>query len=176
MIRLDNWLEKTGFIKILHQMGVESSAYVLLGKWSFWITFWILLEVMANVREGSSINGKFNQLIVFIPMIIGAVIIILIGLFIARFVKKTLSAIRVRAGSKASGILANISFYAMMIITVVITLNQIGVNTSILAVYVSILLGALLLSSSLAFVYASKDILTNILASSYNKNNYYVGQ
>ncbi len=176
MVRLDNWLERTGFIKVLHMMGVESKGHVLTGKLFFWLTFLILLEAVANVREWNSISGKFNEFLIFIPKLIGAVIIVMIGIFISKFIKKSVNAILVKAGSKAAAILANITFYAMMIITVTIALNQVGINTSIITANVSILLGALLLSFSLAFVFASKDILANILASSYNRSNYYVGQ
>lgn len=176
IIRLDNWFERTGFIKVLHKMGVKSKANVLMGKVFFWLTFLILLEAIANVHEWASISGKFNQFISFIPLLIGGIIIIMFGLFISRFIRKTVSTILSNSGSSAASLLGNISFYTLMIITITIALSQIGVNTAIITANISIILGILLFSFSLSFVFASRNLLTNILASSYNKKNYQVGQ
>ncbi len=176
VVRIDRWLEKTGIIKVLHTLGVQSRSNVIIGKWAFWITFIILLESVARVREWASISGKFSEFVIFIPKLIGAIVIILIGMFISNFVRRSVSAILVKAGSKAATILANISYYSVMIISVTIALDQVGFDTSLITASVSILLGAVLFAFSLSFVFASKDLLANIVSSSYNRSNYYVGQ
>ena len=63
-----------------------------------------------------------------------------------------------------------------MIIVFTIALSFLGVSTIIITSNISIIFGSILLAFSISFVFGAKDLLKNILSSSYNKTNYKIGQ
>lgn len=175
-VRLDHWLERTNTMQVLGTIGIKPHSHIFIGKVFFWIIFLILLEAVAEVSGWTSITNKFNEYILLIPLMIGAIVIVAVGLFLSRFIRDAMRGILTRSGSKAANIISNITFYALLAMTATIALGYVGVETSIISANISIILGSILLSFSLAFVFASRELLTNILSSSYNKTNYKIGQ
>lgn len=58
----------------------------------------------------------------------------------------------------------------------VIALEQLGINTTIITSNVIIVIGGAVLAFAISYGFASKDILHNFLASLYSKNNFQIGQ
>lgn len=174
--RLDRLMERSKTLNTLSTLGIKLKSHVYIGKLFFWITFLILLEASAEVIGWTSISGKFDEYALLLPLLIGAAVISALGLFLSKFIRDLMRGILTRAGSKAANIISNISYYALLALTATIALGYMGFDTSIITSNVSIVLASLLFAFSLAFVFASKDLLHNILASSYNKSTFKVGQ
>jgi Mechanosensitive ion channel, conserved TM helix len=175
-IGLNRWLAKNGMLKTLKAIGVEPQSHVVIANLIFWVVFLILIQGVASISGWASISGKFKDYAGMIPLLIGGIIIVAIGLHISRFISKIAKAILHKAESKSASLLSSIVFYALMTIVITTALNFIGVSTKLITANVTVIIGSVLLSFSIAFVFGSKDLLKNILSSSYNKNNYKVGQ
>ena len=77
------------------------------------------------------------------------------------------------SGSNSIG---NLVFYILLIITIIISLNQLGVNTEIITDNISIVLGATLLALSISLGLGSKDIIERLLFGFYTRKNLQIGQ
>lgn len=176
MMRVNRLIERSSIIHALSDLGIKPRSHIYVGKIFFWITFLILLEASAEVSGWESITSRFNEYAELIPLLIGAAIITTLGLFTSKFIRDLMRGVLTRAGSKTSTIISNITYYALIALTLTIVLGHMGFDTTIITANVSIVLGSILFAFSLAFVFASKDLLSNILASSYNKSLYKVGQ
>lgn len=176
MIGTNNSLSKSNFVKSLKTVGVEPKAHVFLGNVVFWIVFILLLEAVASALGWNMISDKFRKYFDMIPLLIGGVTIVAIGIYVSRIISNLTKAILIKTETKSANILSNIVFYTLMVIIVTIALNFIGISTIIITANVSIILGSVLLAFSISFVFGAKDLLKNILSSSYNKSNYKIGQ
>lgn len=176
LLRLDRLIEKSRTLNALSTMGIKLQSHVYIGKLFFWITFLILLEASAEVVGWTSISGKFDEYAMLLPLLIGAAVISAVGLFISKMIRDVMRTVLTRAGSKAAVIISNVSYYALLALTATVALGYMGFNTSIITANVTVVLASLLFAFSLAFVFASKDLLHNILSSSYNKSTFKVGQ
>lgn len=176
LLRLDRLIEKSRTLNALSTMGIKLQSHVYIGKLFFWITFLILLEASAEVVGWTSISGKFDEYAMLLPLLIGAAVISAVGLFISKMIRDVMRAVLTRAGSKAAVIISNVSYYALLALSATVALGYMGFNTSIITANVTVVLASLLFAFSLAFVFASKDLLHNILSSSYNKSTFKVGQ
>lgn len=176
MIKLNKWVENTNMIQVLRVVGLEPRTHIVISKLAFWIIFIVLVEVVAEASNWSSMSGKFREYLNLIPLLLGGIIILVAGLYLSRFIRNSAHTILSKASPGSAMILSNSVFYILMAITLTVALNYIGVDTGIITTNISIILGSLLLAFSLAFVFASREILTNILSSSYNKKNFKVGQ
>lgn len=176
LIRLDKLMEKSSLVHSLESLGIKPRIHIYGGKLFFWITFLILLEASAHAVGWRSITSKFEEYLELVPLLIGAAVIFTVGLFISKFIRDLMRGILIRAQSKAAELISKISYYALIALTFTIALGYIGLDTYIITANISIILGSILFAFSLAFVFASKDLLSNILSSSYNKSNFKVGQ
>lgn len=175
-VGVNRYMEKGWVSQSLQSIGVNLRPHVILGNIIFWVLFIFLVDVIADVSGWTTITSKFSEFTIMIPLLIGAVIIVAIGIYISKLISNITKAILVKANSKAAGILSNVVFYGLMIVVVTIALSFIGISTTIITANVSIILGSILLAFSISFVFGAKDLLKNILSSSYNKSNYNVGQ
>ncbi len=176
LIRLDKLMEKSSFIHSLESLGIKPRVHFYLGKVFFWITFLILLEASAHAVGWQSITSKFEEYVELVPSLIGAAVIFTVGLFISKLIRDLMRGILIRAKSTAAGLISKISYYALIALTFTIAIGYMGFDTYIITANISIILGSILFAFSLSFVLASKDLLSNILSSSYNKSNFKVGQ
>ena len=175
-IGLNNWLAKKGFLRTLRSIGVEPQSHSVIANLIFWIVFLILIQGVASISGWVSISAKFRTYVEMIPLLTGGIIIIAIGLNISRFVGRIAKAILQKAESKAASLFGSIVFYTLMAIVITTALSFVGVSTKLITTNITVIIGSVLLAFSIAFVFGSKDLLKNILSSSYNKSNYKVGQ
>lgn len=175
-VGINRWLEKTSIQRMLNILDVKFQPHRIISMTIFWIVFIIFFGAVADLEGWNSVTHSLKQFISFIPAVFGALLIVIIGRIISNLARKAFEAILSKSGSKSAMLLAKLTYYVLMAITITIAFSYLGINTNILTANLTIILGSLLLSFSLAFAFASRNILKNILSSSYNKSNFAVGQ
>lgn len=137
----------------------------------------LFLSVSAADTLGvPAISNMFLMLVNFIPKLIVASIMLLIGLFVSDLAKNFVNSLT-KSFNIASGKLIGLGvFFFVLFISVILALGQAGINTSLLESSFNILIAGIVLAFSIGYGFASKDILLNIVSSFYSKNKYTEGQ
>lgn len=137
--------------KYLSKLGVKdtetNSSIVFVGKLAYFITFLLFLPSALN-RLGMSVVSEpitrvVNSFMGFIPNLIAAVIIVAVGLFVAKIVRDLLvpvlkalklDVLQEKAGIKTeenayfSVLIANVIYAIIVLVVITAGLNQLGVN------------------------------------------------
>ena len=103
------------------------------------------------------------------------VALILVGLYIASYIRKAVRSLFESLELSGSKIISNLVFYAIVLIVSVTALNQAGVDTTIITGNVTLILGAMLLAVALGFGLGSRDIFTALLRGFYTRKTYVAG-
>jgi small-conductance mechanosensitive channel len=142
-----------------------------------YIFIMLFLSVSAADTLGvPAISSMFLMLVNFIPKLIVASIMLLIGLFVSDLAKNFVNSLT-KSFNIASGKLIGLGvFFFVLFISVILALGQAGINTSLLESSFNILIAGIVLAFSIGYGFASKDILLNIVSSFYSKNKYTEGQ
>ncbi|MCA0364513.1 MAG: mechanosensitive ion channel [Bacteroidetes bacterium] len=142
-----------------------------------YIFIMLFLSVSAADTLGvPAISNMFLMLVNFIPKLIVASIMLLIGLFVSDLAKNFVNSLT-KSFNIASGKLIGLGvFFFVLFISVILALGQAGINTSLLESSFNILIAGIVLAFSIGYGFASKDILLNIVSSFYSKNKYTEGQ
>jgi Conserved TM helix len=137
----------------------------------------LFLSVSAADTLGvPAISGMFLMLVNFIPKVIVASIMTLLGLFLSDLARNFVVAL-CQSFNVASGKLIGMGvFFFLLFITIILALGQAGINTTLLESSFNIIVGGMVLAFSIGYGMASKDILLNILSSFYSKNKFHEGQ
>ncbi|MCF8323332.1 MAG: hypothetical protein K9I84_00120 [Leadbetterella sp.] len=145
--------------------------------WIVYVFIMLFLSVSAADKLGvPAISNMFLMLVNFIPKVIVAGVMTLIGLFLSDVARNFVVAL-CKSFNIASGKLIGMGiFFFLLFITVILALGQAGINTALLESSFNIIVGGMVLAFSIGYGLASKDILLNILSSFYSKNKYVEGQ
>jgi|AntRauTorckE6833_2_1112554.scaffolds.fasta_scaffold39196_1 hypothetical protein len=155
-------------------MAVKPSTVV--AKFVYWIILLVFLISAFDTLGLTVVSESISNLINYLPKLFSAIIIFVIGLYIAglvrKFLKTAFDSFHITAGS----FLSQIAFYIIIIIVGTTALDQAGIDTTLITANISIILGGIILAFAIAFGYGSRDIFANILASYYAQNNLKEGQ
>lgn len=179
--------------KIGAKQEVAKSAIEFVGKLVYFITFLLFLPAVLDKLGMNSVSapiiGMVNRFIAFIPNLVSAAIIIVVGLFIANIIKDLLAsvlkavkvdALQEKAGIKASGnasfsnIIANIVYGLIVLIVITTGLDQLGIPTismpansivnSIFAIIPSILAAIVIIAAGVFIAKLVAKLLEGLLA------------
>ena len=149
-------------------------AKILLGfvKWILWLTFII---VAADVMGLTVISTEISNLLHYLPVLLSALVIFMIGMFAAKLVKNALQSLLQSMGVGGSKIISGIAYYMIVIFVLITALNQAGINTEIITSNIILIIGAFLLAFALALGLGSREVVASLLSTFYARKTYAVG-
>jgi hypothetical protein len=162
-VRLEKLSAKSGLSRFLSRGDIKHSLADILGTVFFWIVFLFFIYLAADVLELTLISDLINRIMSFIPNLIAAALIIVIGILISSFFR---GVVKVAASSYALAhreLLAKIVQYAIIFFTIAMALEELGVATHILVNSVLIIVAAIAFGLALAFGLGSKEVAGKIV-------------
>jgi hypothetical protein len=173
---IDRLGEKINEIDAIRKFNWDIKLSKIISKIVYFFIFLFFLITAADTLGVPAISNMFAMLVEFIPRVISAAIMVLAGLLLADTVK-TFVVDLCESFNIASGKLIGIAvFFFLIIIVIIAALGQAGINTALLESSFNILIAGIILSFSIGYGFASKEILLNIISSFYSKNRYGEGQ
>ncbi|WP_341221558.1 mechanosensitive ion channel family protein [Polaribacter atrinae] len=169
--KIDSLLQKLHVDEIFGESSLKiqpTSIIITAIKWVLILLFIIVGSELLGLRM---ISEQLSSLIAYLPKLISALIIFAIGLYVANMVKKALFSVFKSLELTGGNLVGAIAFYLIAIIVTVTALNQAGVNTDLITSNLSIILGAILASFTIAFGLGSRDVIKRLLFGYYTRKN-----
>jgi hypothetical protein len=137
----------------------------LLGRLAFWTLFVLFasLGIDALGLPGGS-PGATVFLLSFLPPLLAAVLIVVVGTVIANFVSQGLLIAAVNAGLPEARLLARAVQWAIILFAAATALTQLGIGKEMVLVGFGITFGGLVFALALAFGLGGRTIAHDILA------------
>lgn len=155
---------RLGLGDTLARAGIERPPSQILALLFFWILMLTFLLSAVETLGLTAVTATINRLIGYLPNVIGAALITVIGLLLGRFVGSVVSSGAAAADLAQSSRLGGAANSAVVVVVVVLALQQLGVDTGILITVTTALVGALGISLGLAFALGARPLITHILA------------
>lgn len=178
-------LKKTGVDKLadthLNQIDFLSSNNVrvvpstLISKVLYYFLLLIVLVAATDVLQMESVSALVQNAINYIPYLITAFAIMVVGIFLADFLKNVSSATLASLGIPAAGFIANFIFYFVLLNIFMLALEQALINTDFITSNLSIILGGVVLAFAIGYGLASRSIMSNYIAHFYNRSKVSLG-
>jgi small-conductance mechanosensitive channel len=161
---VDRASARIGVGDALARSGVGMTLSEVIARLLFWLL--LLTFVLSSVETVglAAVTATIDRLIAFIPRVIGAFLIIVLGLLFSRFVAG-LAASAFSAAGFASGARVGVLVNAGVATLVgLVAVEQIGIDTQILVGPLTALIGAAAFCAGLCFALGARPIVTHILA------------
>ncbi|SOE21164.1 Mechanosensitive ion channel [Spirosomataceae bacterium TFI 002] len=175
-VGIDKVGEKLQEIDAVKKLHIEIKLSRIVSKVVYFFIFLIFIITAADKLGIPAISNLFAMIVEFIPNVITAAILMVLGLLLSDSVRKFVESL-CKSFNIASGKLIGMGVFAFLfLITIITALGQSGINTELLESSFNILIAGIVLSFSIGYGFASKEILHNIVSSFYSKNKYKEGQ
>ena len=172
LVRFNYLTEKSGIDKFLKDGGSKANTIDVLGILLYWIIMLIVIMATLNSLNLTAASALFNEIMLYIPNIIVAIAILIIGIYLARMVSQILKTSLTSMQEKASELISQISYVAIIILTVFITLGQLKIANEIVTSAFQIIFGAICLALALAFGLGGREKAAEILNELFNKDKW----
>src|SRR3989338_932519 len=159
VLQIDSYAERVGVDKILGKGGIKFSVAELIGVLSYWVVMLISLVIAISVLNiNQQATGLLNTIVLYIPRVISAIFILILGMFFASFVNTAVQTAAANAGIEQSNLLGRLAQTLIIIFTINSTLKQIQIDISAIENSVLIILSSAGLALALAFGLGCKEI------------------
>jgi hypothetical protein len=133
----------------------------------FWLVMFAVILLAANALGLESLASVFGELVSYIPSVIAAIVIILVGIVLGQFVGGLIAA---SAGALHGGrALARVGSGGVILLAVFMALQELGIATDIVTTAFAILFGAIALAIALAFGLGSRELAGELTREWYGR-------
>lgn len=174
-IGLDKLVERLGDIDLFNASRLKVVPSQVAGKLIYYLVFFIFIWVATDIMQIAALSEMIAKLFDYLPILLSALIVFIAGILLADFLKKIVLTATKSLNIPAAKLIANFVFYFLFVNVAIITLAQAGIETNSIEDNISIILAGIVAAFAIGYGYASRPILSNMLAAYYNRNRVKIG-
>lgn len=145
-----------GISEAMGRAGSDLDPAKAIGRLMFWLVMLVVILLTSTALGLESINEMFGLMLSYIPTLLAAVVIIILGMIVGEFVRGLILA---SAGTVAGvPTVAKVTKAAVVVIAIFMALQQVGVAGEIVTATFTLILGAVALAVGLAFGLGNRDL------------------
>ncbi len=166
LLRLMNFeraTEKSGLESFLKHAELEVSIASILGNLAYWLVILVMIVFVANSLGLHVVADLFNQVVLYIPNVIVAILVLVFGTILARFINRLVFAWLSNMEFEGALTVSTFSEYAMMVFVFFMAMEQLQIANELLTAAFVIAFGAVGLAFALAFGLGGRDWAARVI-------------
>ena len=175
LLRFDDLMKKLEVEAFLQRLKIENTPSQIAGRFVYWIFMLLIFVGFAEAMKLSMVSQKIGALINYVPNIIIAAMILIVGLYMAGKLKEIIETTLASYAIKTGRLVGSIIFYLLAIFIFLTALEQLKFNIDLLTSNIMILLGGVALAFAIGYGLAAREIFPNIISAYYSKGLFQVG-
>ncbi len=169
LLKFDHVTERSGLEAFLRQADLEVSVSSILGNLVYWLIILVMIVTVANSLGLHMVADLFNKVVLYIPNVIVAILVLVFGTILARFINRIVFAWLNNVGFSGALTVSTFSEYAMMIFVFFVAMEQLQIANELLTAAFIIAFGAVGLAFAIAFGLGAKDWAARMVDQMVNK-------
>lgn len=167
-IRLEKVAKKINIPEILKKGGIGLSLSDLITEIIFFV---IIVATLITALEyyGVATSIFIGQILVYIPRVIAAVFILILGILLSLLISGIITLVGENVKIAQSAILGNIAKYAILMVSSLIALNELGAGIILTDQSKDIILTGLVLALALSFGLGAKEKAEKFLGKIFSR-------
>ncbi len=173
---IDKLAERAGADEALAKVGWKSSVSQMLARLIYWLILLVFLLAAVESLGLPGVTGTLGGLVTYLPHVLAAAVIFLIGSLIARLVGDAIGALAIQSGMSTGPVLGQLIRYVLIIFAAILAMEQLGVETTLLVTASIAVITAAALALALAFGLGNRELARNIMAGFHVREEFKTGQ
>lgn len=155
---------------------LSTASVTLIGNVTFWVIILLFITAATRVLGLTAFSDWLDQVVGYLPTLLAGGLIILVGVVISTLVRDLTAATVASAGVAYSDLFGRGAQAVVLVTALIIGINQIGIDVTLLVTLVSILFAAVCISFALAFALGARTFVGNLIGAHYLQQYYHPGQ
>jgi hypothetical protein len=168
-LRLSSAFKKTPIEHFLKDAELGGKIEDVIGSVLYWLVMLVVIHTTVNILGLTSLTVLIGRILSYLPSLFSAVIIIFFGILIAGLVESLVKGAIKSIDGKSSRLLGRISSYAVMVITVLAAISELGIASEFIFIIFIGFVVTVSLALGLAFGLGGKDVVSMVLSQWYKK-------
>lgn len=168
-VGLQTGAERTGLVNSMKQVGITTTVPALVGRIVFWVTLCVFLTAAFNNLGLPEVSAAVDGLIAYVPKILIATVIVVVGLLVATFIRGVVATSADRVGVSYAEHLANGAYYILALMTFLAAAEKLDINFKLFEQLILLAFAGLALGFGLALGLGGKEVMGGILAGYYTR-------
>ncbi len=175
-MKFDTLAERLSVADYLEKANVKLSPSALIGKMIYWILLLLVFLAASDALGWDRISKQLNRFLEFLADLFVALLVFIIGIYIAGIIRDLIRGTTASIGLSTGKIAGNLVFYFLFIVVSITALEQAGMDTSLITSNLLVIIGTIFVAGAISYGFASRDILSNILAGYFSRRTFVIGQ
>jgi len=137
-------------VHFLKEGGANIDTIRVLGSLSYWLVILAAMMIASNSLDLAYVTDLIGRIVLFVPKVMVAVVILVFGVYFARFVGAALTTYLRNIGVGEASLVGRLALYAIVVFVIMIALDQMGLGDIIRQAFL-IIVAAIALGLALAF-------------------------
>jgi hypothetical protein len=162
-------------VKSMQQVGIERTLPQIIGVMVFWLLMCVFLFASFDILDMPALTGAMEKVIAYIPKLMVATFVVVLGLLLAAFLKGVVATSADRVGITYAPQLATACYWVLAMLTFIAAFDQLQIEFKLLNEAILIAFAALALGFGLSFGLGGRDVMAGILAGYYVRQRMHTG-
>ncbi len=148
----------------------------LLGNITFWLIILFTVTLATRILGLVAFSAWLDRVVAYLPTLLAGGLIILAGWVISTLARDLTAATITSARLAHAEVFARGVQGAILVMALVLGINQIGIDVTLLIALIAILAAAIAGAMALAFALGARNLVSNLIGSHYMQQHYEPGQ
>jgi hypothetical protein len=157
LVKLDSLLRSLGVEKFFDRAGIKLDSGKFFGKIVYWFIVVVFLLAASDILGFTTLSEFLRDVLLYIPNVIVAILIMLVAIILASFLKSLVLSSVKSAKLKGYKFLSSLTWWAIIVFGLLASISQLGVAKDIINTLVAGVIAMIALAGGLAFGLGGKD-------------------
>ncbi len=166
-LHFDNLCDRLGLGSEVERLGLARSCSYFAGQFVQGVIIVTAMLAGLNAMRTQWTQNLVERFFLFLPHLLAAVVILVGGGLVSRFLGRTVLIAAVNKQIPSARLLAGATRFLVMALTVVASLDELGISRTTIIVTFAILFGGLVTALAIAFGLGARDLARDVLQSQF---------
>lgn len=172
---IDKLAAKTPLQSMLKNVGIHRTVSEILGLLIFWLMVLLTLVIAADILELEQVSEGLGAITNYIPQIIAAILIIIVGMLVAKFLQMLAVQTLSKTGVMYSKFVGKTVQIVILVFVFAAAFDQLGFNFSELFSNILLIVAAFVLIIGLGLPFGARTTIDNLIACQQLKRQLPIG-
>jgi hypothetical protein len=175
-VRFDSLVGRVGIDGALHRLGIRQELTLLIPRLTYFLVLLLLAKTAVDAMGLLAISSAIGTFFEYLPNIISALLLLILGSAVGQFAGKTVAQSAESSGIEFAPALGKMVSGLILFVCAMMAIAQLKIDTDIVRIVTSFVLGGAALAFGLSFGLGTRDIVRNIAAGFYARKVLVIGQ
>ena len=163
MLKIDKALARVGVEEYIDRAGLRLNSGRFLGQVVYWFIVITFVLASSDLLGFFALSSFLEKVLLYIPQVLVGVLIMLVTVIVANFLRKVVKASVMSARLHAANFLGTITWYSVIVFGLATALAQLGLDVTILNTLITGIIAMFALAGGISFGLGGKEYASHLI-------------